>query len=83
MAAMTSCCRAGPSNGKSNNVETKFSEIGFNVFGEYKNNPRQAAEACFWAAKLKVLGVFFQTPGNLPHILCEDTTCSFFPSGWA
>lgn len=63
------------------NVESEFSEIEFNVFENTRRAPAKQRRLAFCAAKLKVLGVFFQMPGNLPHILCEDTSCSFFPSG--
>ena len=66
-----------------NNAESEFSEIKFNVFENTRRAPAKQRRLAFCAAKLKALGVFLQTPGNLPHILCEGTTCSFFPSGWA
>lgn len=49
------------------------------TFLRIQEEPRQRAEACFCAAKLKVLWVFLQTPGNLPHVLCKGAFSSVLP----
>lgn len=46
------------------------------VFENTRRAPAKERRLAFCAAKLKVLWVFLQTPGNLPHVLCKGAFSS-------